>query len=111
MIRVNYEEATSEKLKELVNAQESFEIIGLAGKIRKIVEKVENAIESNGYRCRIYTYGRVAAAGASFFGGITGLLGIGSAAAMAAHNLATLNPDFEVAKHPIDNMVSVKYCK
>jgi len=111
MESVTYEDLNGEKVKELISQRKSFEVLGLSGRMDSAVSKVENLIESSGMSCRIYVYGRVAAAGASFFGGVTGLVGIASAVGMAAHNLATYNPDYEVAKHKIDNKLSVKYKK
>ena len=111
MIHVGYAELTGDKLFELVRNRSSFQVTGVGGKMKESVRFVEEGIEGEGLRCRIYTYGRVTAAGGSFFGGITGVLGIASAVGMAAHNIATLNPDYEVAKHMIDNKLTVKYCK
>jgi len=110
-MRIDYDDLTSEKLKELLTERRSFEVTGLSGRIGDGVKFVEKAIESKGLRCRIYTYGRITAAGASLFGGITGVLGLASAVGMAAHNVVTLNPDYEIAKHLVDNMLTVKYCK
>jgi len=110
-LKISYDELTTQKLSELVRAEKTFEITGLSGRINEGVEWVENKIESEGLRVRVYTYGRVAAAGGTLFGGVTGVLGLASVVGMAAHNLATLNPDYEIAKHLVDNMLTVKYCK
>lgn len=109
MESVKYEELDSYKVKSLIEGHKSFEIIGLSGRMGSAVSKIEHIIESKGLSCRIYTYGRVAAAGGSLFGGITGVLGLASAIGMAAHNVATYNPDYEVAKHLIDNKLAVTY--
>ena len=108
---ITYEDLSGEKAKSLIEKRESFEVLGLSGRMDSAVSKVEYLIESSGLTCRVYLYGRVVAAGASLFGGVTGLLGIASAVGMAAHNLATYNPDYEVAKHKIDNKLTVKYKK
>lgn len=110
-MKISYDEITSEKISELLKAKQTFEITGLSGRMNEAVKWVEGRIESHGLRVRVYTYGRVAAAGGSFFGGITGAIGMASAVGIAAHNLATLNPDYEIAKHLVDNMLTVKYCK
>ncbi|WP_345867197.1 hypothetical protein [Shewanella algae] len=110
-MKISYDELSAEKLRELVRAEKTFEVTGLSGRMGDAVKWVENQIEAEGLRVRVYTYGRIAAAGGSFFGGITGVLGVASAIGMAAHNLATLNPDYEIAKHLVDNMLTVKYCK
>ena len=111
MESVTYEDLNSERVRALINQRKSFEVLGLSGRMDSAVSKVETLIESDGLSCRVYIYGRVAAAGATVFGGVTGVLGIASAVGMAAHNLATYNPDYEVAKHKIDNKLSVKYKK
>ena len=111
MKRLDYANVKRADIDQLIEDQASFELIGLSGKMKDAVSMVETAIESKGMRCRVYTYGRIAAAGGSFFGGITGLVGIGSAVGIAAHNIATLNPDYTIAKHLVDNMLTVKYKK
>lgn len=111
MKRISFDDLRFTTTKEMIKNQESFEVTGCGGKMGEAAKKVEELIESQGMRCRIYTYGRVAAAGASLFGGVTGVLGVASAVGMAAHNVATLNPDYEIAKHRIDNMLTVKYKK
>jgi len=70
---------------------------------------LERMIEAVSLRCRIYTRGRVASAGASFFGGITGVVGVASVVSLAAHNLFTYNPDYELGKNYIDHTISVTY--
>ena len=111
MKRLTYEELNADKAKDLVAKHESFEVVGLSGRMKSAVVTTENQIESQGLRCRVYTYGRIAAAGATVFGGVTGLVGITSAAGIAAHNLATFNPDYEICKHPVSNKLTVKYKK
>lgn len=57
-------------------------------------------------KCRVYSENRAAVAGAAVFTGV-GLAGI---AAIAAHNLATYDPDYEIGKNKLSNTVSVS-CK
>lgn len=109
MITVQYEDIRSEKVLNFIKARCSFEVTGLSGRMDSAVSAMENVIEGQGLKCRVYTYGRIAAAGGSFFGGITGALGIASVIGIAAHNLATFSPDYEIAKHVIDNKLSVNY--
>lgn len=111
MKKIQYEDLNTEVLATLIRSKQSFEVVGLSGRLSSAVTTVENRIESQGLKCRIYTFGRIAAAGGSFFGGITGVIGLASAAGIAAHNLATFNPDYEIAKYPIDNRIVVKYKK
>lgn len=74
----------------------------------KVTEAVERVIESQDLRCRIYTIGRVAAAGLNFAGGVTGLIGIGSIAGILYHNLSTYNPDYKIGKDLVDNKLVVE---
>lgn len=111
MRTVTYEAFNTDEIEKMIKRQESFELIGLGGKMGNAVTRLERMIEINNMRCRIYTRGRIVAAGATLFGGITGLAGIASAIGIAAHNLATFDPDYEIAKNLVDNKILVKYCK
>jgi hypothetical protein len=104
-------EDIDQSVKELVKNRESFTIIGLTGKMSDAVEKIEAIIEREGLSCRIYTRGRITATGGSFLGGVTGVAGLVSAIGIAAHNIATYDPDYEVAKHIVDNMLTISYEK
>lgn len=106
---IRYEDIDSARTRELINNRASFEIIGLSGRMGSAVAQIENLIETHNLTCRVYTFGRVVAAGGSLFGGITGVLGVASAIGMAAHNLATYDPDYEIAKHLVDNKLLVDY--
>lgn len=108
---VKYEEIGSERTSRLINEKQSFEIVGLSGRMGSAVSQIENLLEPKGLSCRVYTYGRIAAAGGSFFGGVTGAIGIASAIGIAAHNLATYNPDYEISKHLVDNKLTITYKK
>lgn len=111
MTTVTYEELDSSNIQDMIKEHKSFEITGLSGRMGSAVSKIENIIESQSLSCRIYTYGRVTSAGATLLGGVTGLAGLAFAVGMAAHNVATYNPDYEIAKHLVDNKLSVKYKK
>lgn len=75
-MKIDYNDLTAEKISDLLSNEKTFEVTGLSGRMSDAVEWIENEIEAEGLRCRIYTYGRVAAAGGTLFGGITGLLGL-----------------------------------
>ncbi|MFZ7199087.1 hypothetical protein [Avibacterium avium] len=75
------------------------------------VKRVEEIIEGNGFSCRVYTENRSVAIGASVISGIGTLIGAASAVAIAAHNLATYDPDFEIGKSLTENKVNVRYKK
>jgi hypothetical protein len=111
MKKLKYEEFEAGQTVALIENKESFEVLGLTGKMISTVKSIENQIETAGLKCRIYTYGRIAAAGGSVFGGITGVAGLASAAGIAAHNLLTYNPDYEISKHHVDNKIIVTYKK
>jgi hypothetical protein len=111
MEKLNYDDLGTDKLAALIRSRSSFEVIGLSGRMSSAIQKIENVIEPAGLKCRVYTKGRIAAAGASLLGGITGAAGIASAISIAAHNLATYNPDYEIVKHVVDNSLSVLYKK
>lgn len=99
------------KAVQLIRNRESFEVKALGGKVLDAVKKIEYLIENEGLTCRIYTKGRLASAGATVAGGITGMLGAASAIGIAAHNIATYNPDYEVSKNLIDNKLTITYKK
>ena len=108
---ISYDELNWSKITKMIQKNKSFEIIGLSGNLIDTVSTLENVIESENLSCRIYTYGRVASAGATLVGGVTGLAGLASVVGMAAHNIATFNPDYEIAKHLVDNKLTVSYKK
>ena len=72
------------------------------------VEAVEKMIESLGMSCRVYTKGRSAALAAEL---AVPLVGWAAAAAMGIHNLATWNPDYEIAKNIVTGTLTVNYKK
>ncbi|MFC0323948.1 hypothetical protein ACFFHT_10355 [Gallibacterium melopsittaci] len=73
--------------------------------------KVEEIIESNKFSCRVYTENRAALMGGGLFSGIGTVVGIAAAAGIAAHNLATYNPDFEIGKDLVNKKINVTYKK
>ena len=72
------------------------------------VKTVEKMIESMGKSCRVYTKGRAAALAGEL---AVPLVGWAAAAAMGIHNLATWNPDYELAKNLITGTLTVTYKK
>ena len=75
--------------------------------MKEAVIILEGLVEKKKMTCRIYTAGRSTAVAGSLFGGITGLIGIASTVAIAAHNLVTHNPDYEIAKNKIRKKLTV----
>ncbi|MEG0006527.1 MULTISPECIES: hypothetical protein [Aeromonas] len=108
---VQYNEFRTDRISELIHSRRSFEITDVSGNIGSTVRILEKSIESAGMRCRIYTRGRLTAAGATFIGGAAGVAGLAYAVGIAAHNLVTYNPDYEIVKHIVDKSISVLYKK
>lgn len=80
--------------------------------LNRIAEMLEKIIERINLRCRIYTENRAAAIGATLIPtGVTQAVGIASAVGIAAHNLATFNPDYEIGKNIMSNQINVTYKK
>lgn len=108
----NINEISNEKILEKIKNKESFILEKVESiKFHSAVETLERLIESQGLKCRIYTPGRIAAAGATVAGGVTGILGFLSGIAIAAHNIATWNPDYEIAKNLFGSSIYVNYKK
>lgn len=95
------------QLSNLIAQKCSFVITGLSGDMFDTSKLVESAVENQGLRCRVYTRNRVAAAGASILVGA----GAVSFAGIAAHNLLTFNPDYEIGRDIVNNKVYVDYKK
>jgi len=91
----------------LLSNRSSFVIVGVGGKILEATKMLENAIESRGMSCRVYTRNRSVAATAA----VWSPFGILSLAGIAAHNLATYNPDYEIGKAVVDHKIYVEYKK
>lgn len=103
-------ESVRKQVENCVRDRQSFSVINVDfGKQSTAVEIVENAIESAGLSCRVRTANRgwaVAALSVATLG--TGAL---AAAAIAGHDLATKNPDYEVLKEMIGSNVAAIYQK
>lgn len=91
-----------------IQNREDFEVEGCKKRMKEAVEFVEHAIDSEGMTSRIYTKGRSAALAAGAF--VPGV-GVAIAGGIAAHNLTTQNPDYEVMKRPIAMALRLTYRK
>ncbi len=103
-------EITDEALSALIEKNRSFEITGLEaeGSMTQMIERLENIMTAQKKRCRVYTWGRAAAvAAAAIPTGVTQVTGAAAAVGIGLHNFATYNPDYEIAKHLIDNKLSI----
>lgn len=75
------------------------------------VETIEKIIEDSGLKCRIYTVGRIATLGAAAWTGVGSVIAAGAGLAIAAHNIATWSPDYEIGKNIITKHIYVNYKK
>lgn len=69
---------------------------------------IEEIIEAAGLTCRIYSKGRIVAAAAGIFSmgaGLAALTGI------AAHNILTYNPDYEICRDLANGRILVEWKK
>lgn len=99
----------SSKIGELIESKESFFVNVERGKQQTAVLVVEQAIEAAGLKCRVRTVNRgwaVAALTVFTLGA-----GAATAAAVGVHNLATINPDYEIIKGMFNSDIHVKYMK
>ena len=106
-MRIKAEELSNTVQEKIAN-RESF-LVYQIDSMKETIRELERAIEDGGLSCRVYTKGRIASAGAAIFSGITGAIGVASIVGMAAHNLATLNPDYELAKNYVDKTIAVSF--
>lgn len=97
-----------ETIRAAIQNHEDFEIGGCQKRMSEAVLFVEREIGSEGMTSRVYTKGRAAALLVSI---ALPAVGIATTAALSAHNLATLNPDYEVLKRPIDGAIRLIYVK
>ena len=103
-------EATPKKIAELVKDRKSFKITQIGADLFEFSQKVEEIIETAGYTCRLYTASRAASMAFGFIPNpITRCISMFSALFLAAHNLATRDPDYEISRHLWDSMITVSY--
>ncbi|KIP79544.1 hypothetical protein SN11_02675 [Vibrio harveyi] len=99
-----------QSLNDLIRRHESFTLTNVKN-FNQTVKKVERLIEKQGLSCRIYTAGRSATMAAALASGPAVIFGLASAAAIATHKIATLNPDYEIAKYPLAEKLVVNFKK
>ncbi|WP_271410523.1 hypothetical protein [Pseudomonas sp. Q1-7] len=106
------EEISNSQLLDKIKKRESF-VIQRVDPMRfsSAIDLIEKTIDGQGLKFRTYTIGRVATAGATIFGGVTGALGLLSGIAIAAHNIVTWNPDYEIGKSIFNASIYVTYKK
>lgn len=104
------ESISDEQIDNLIETHKSFVLENVAINWNKTIANLENKIKAHNLRCRVYTKGR----SASLLGFFIPLINVGalaSAVGIAAHNLATYNPDYEIAKNYFTNTITVTYKK
>lgn len=116
-------EVTNDFIIEKIKAHESFVLeCGEYDRYSNTLTWLEQAIEKQGLSVRIYMRARklsmgsfAGLAGASIIGAPVALgaiaIGMVAGVGIAAHNLATLNPDYEIGKHPLGSTLYVDYKK
>ncbi len=97
-------------LTKLISCHESFTLTNIKN-FSQTVKKIERLIEKRGLSCRVYTAGRSATMAAALASGPAVIFGLASAAAIATHKIATLNPDYEIAKYPLADKLVVNFKK
>ncbi|NWO06785.1 MAG: hypothetical protein HLX50_14145 [Alteromonadaceae bacterium] len=104
-------ELPDEKLMKLLRDHESFVIEKVPRKhFGEVIKTLEKHIDSLGMKCRVFAKGRKSLMAGSFFGP-TAIWGVASVAFMGAHNVATWDPDYEIAKNRVTGTLTVTYKK
>ncbi|MGQ0286756.1 biotin/lipoyl-containing protein [Pasteurellaceae bacterium 22721_9_1] len=103
------EDMTPALMRELILHKCNFSI--KTDDIASVVDEVEEMIEKCGYKCRVYMENRASAMAAAAVPGVGMIASIAAGVAIAAHNLATFDPDFEIGKNFWDGKVNVVYKK
>lgn len=95
------------KLKKLLRDHEFFVIEKVPRKhFKEVINTLEKHIETLDMKCRVFSKGRKTLMSGSFFGP-TAIWGVASAAFMDAHNVATWDPDYEIAKNRVTGTLTV----
>lgn len=100
-------ELSNELLDVLVKKFASFTLQAVSDQ-SEMVRRLEQHIEARGMTCRIYTENRGGCGrGAALVTGV----GVAAVVAIAAHNIATWDPDYEIAKNFVEKKISVNFKK
>lgn len=108
MKQINFSESFS-TITELIHQRQNFEVCDIdLVDLFSFSQELEKYIESLNLKCRLYTKNRLAT-------GLSAVLnprwGILSLAAIAAHNLMTLNPDCEIYRDLANKRVGLEWKK
>ncbi|MBL6972988.1 MAG: hypothetical protein ISR67_01225 [Sulfurimonas sp.] len=101
-------------IKEKISNRESFILKDIENSFwGETLQTVEDIIESKDLKVRVFTKGRKASMAAMAATPIPSvfLSGLASSLAIGVHNLATWNPDYEIAKNQITGTLTITYKK
>lgn len=102
-------EISNEEISSMISEKRSFKIKEIESDFFvDTVDTIEKLIESKGLTCRVYTAGRITALGIS---AITIFGGVAAGLTIAVHNIATYNPDYEIAKLYATKTLAITYKK
>ena len=106
-------EVSDEVIERALDEKRSFVLEGISVTyFSEAIETIEKLIESRGMSCRVYTKGRIASVAAAVIPTpVTVISGLASAVSIGAHNLATWNPDYEIAKNMATGTLTITYKK
>ncbi|MDR0355095.1 MAG: hypothetical protein LBJ64_05100 [Deltaproteobacteria bacterium] len=102
---LHFNTASEQMIKNLLNSKSNFTMSADRGDLMQACARIERYCDECGFTSRVYTKGRL-------LGSLVALpLTPFAAVATAVHNIATLNPDFEIARNIATNTVTVTYKK
>lgn len=107
------DDLSNEQILAKIQARETFELKGIYRvDFLNVVNNIEGMIESEGMSCRVYTtYRSTGMLGLALSNPLTAVAGLASVVGIAAHNIATWNPDYELGKHMALGRLEITYKK
>lgn len=106
MTDIPYTDAKDAELAKLIEQRESFRLVGCGRRMKAASVRMERLVESASLTCRVRTAGRVATVAAALW---NLPVGIAAALGITAHNLATLDPDYEIVRDVVNNRIVVAW--
>lgn len=105
----SFQATSEEKIGELLDSHQTFVLEDVSRiQMSESIDFLERKMSERGLKCRVYTKGRVAALGAGMLIPGAGWL---AALGIAAHNVGTWSPDYEIAKNLATGTLTVTYQK